>query len=85
MKGIVSCTDCLHKRGEKVSHFLCPTDGLIHQECVDFLCNKCGTKDIVYQNGMYLCPECLTKPDGFRCRLCGSREIVVKTTEVNRI
>lgn len=84
MIGISSCRDCHHQVGEVVAHFVCPQDGLIHQDCVDFLCNKCDSRELTFKDGVYLCPQCYTQVNPFRCRLCGSRKIsfVSQTTEL---
>ncbi len=66
MKGIQTCEDC---------QFLCPNDGLIHQDNVTFLCNNCQSNEVELKGGMYICSKCLTEQESFQCRLCDSKEV----------
>ena len=55
--------------------FTCPTDGKIEREDVMFLCNTCEQSDMVYQDGIYMCPSCLLPGKNFECLICESKEV----------
>lgn len=74
MQGIEICKSC-SATGDKKIHFFCKTDGFIHQYEVSFLCNKCKRSEMIYRDGVYMCPSCLTKPDAFECRICKRQEV----------
>ena len=40
--------------------FKCPNCGTIVQDDVVFLCNQCDKEELIFQNGMYMCPQCLS-------------------------
>jgi hypothetical protein len=55
--------------------FICPTDGEISQDDVIFLCNHCKQEDLIFQDGIYMCPSCLVPGQNFQCMLCDSKEV----------
>ncbi|HLC93688.1 MAG TPA: hypothetical protein VJG85_01605 [Patescibacteria group bacterium] len=55
--------------------FICPNDGELVQEDVIFLCNNCKQDELIFKNGMYICPACLYPGENFECMLCGSKEV----------
>jgi predicted RNA-binding Zn-ribbon protein involved in translation (DUF1610 family) len=55
--------------------FKCPNCGEIPQEDVIFLCNRCEREDVIYTDGLYLCPSCLEPGDNFECMKCGSKKV----------
>ena len=57
-------------------YFKCPKDGILDRNDVDVWCNRCDKKKMVYKDGMYLCPQCMSNTPGkFSCRICGSTEV----------
>ena len=58
--------------------FTCPNDGEIAQSDVVFLCNNCSRDQLVYKNGIYMCPSCLKPGENFQCMLCDSKEVKMK-------
>lgn len=66
-----------HNKGSGV-YFVCPSHGRIPREEVVFLCNKCGSQEMVLKNGMYLCPQCLRPGENFQCRLCDSTGVKLR-------
>lgn len=63
------------------THFLCPTDGLIHQDKVNFLCNTCGQSELVFKDGIYFCPKCFTEAQSYKCQICGSTKVSISGKE----
>lgn len=59
--------------------FECPKCGVIPQEEVVFICNKCDSKEMIQKEGAYLCPQCLTKGENFMCMNCDSKEVKLKS------
>ena len=57
--------------------FTCPNDGVVLQDLVSFLCNRCGSK-MKKIGDSYLCPECLKPNAKFECRLCNSKAVKMK-------
>jgi hypothetical protein len=55
--------------------FICPTDGKIPRDEVVFLCNNCRQDELIYQNGIYMCPSCLRPGHNFECMRCESKEV----------
>jgi hypothetical protein len=55
--------------------FTCPACGVINRDDVVFLCNTCDQSELIYKNGMYMCPSCLGPGNNFECMLCGSKEV----------
>ena len=60
------------------AEFICPKCGLISQEDVIFLCNQCENSELVFQNGMYMCPSCLKEGENFQCMKCDSKEVKMR-------
>lgn len=58
--------------------FTCPKDGKIPQDEVVFLCNNCSRDQVIYKNGIYICPSCLKPGENFECMRCGSKEVKMK-------
>lgn len=56
-------------------HFNCPNCGDINQDNVVFLCNTCDSKEMLYKDGVYVCPQCLNKGNNFMCMTCDSKEV----------
>lgn len=61
--------------------FTCPSCGVVSRDDVVFLCNTCDQSDLIYKNGMYMCPSCLGPGKNFECMLCGSKEVTMKLEE----
>jgi hypothetical protein len=59
--------------------FVCPNCGHKHQDDIIFLCNKCDTKDMIKKDGIYICPQCLSKGENFMCMSCDSKEVKLKS------
>jgi predicted RNA-binding Zn-ribbon protein involved in translation (DUF1610 family) len=59
--------------------FMCPNCGEKHQDDIIFLCNKCDTKDMIKKDGIYICPQCLTKGQNFMCMSCDSKDVKLKS------
>jgi hypothetical protein len=60
--------------------FVCPSCGRIPREEVLFLCNKCGPGEMVYQKGLYLCPQCFEEGEkNFECSTCRSSKVAMKS------
>lgn len=62
------------KQSENVK-FICPNDGEINRDDVVFLCNVCEQEELIYKDGMYVCPSCFTEGENFQCMLCDSKEV----------
>ena len=58
--------------------FICPNCGEIAQDDVVFLCNNCKQADLIFHDGLFLCPACLTPGKNFECMLCESKEVTMK-------
>jgi Zn finger protein HypA/HybF involved in hydrogenase expression len=64
----------------KELHFSCPNCGKISQDDVVFLCNTCDSKKMILKDGVYICPECLTKHHkNFMCMNCDSKDVKLLT------
>ena len=59
--------------------FKCPHCGNISQDNVIFLCNVCAQEDLIFKDGIYMCPSCLMPGENFECMLCGSKEVKMIT------
>lgn len=59
--------------------FKCPNCGEIAQDDVIFLCNVCSQEDLIFKDGIYMCPSCLQPGDNFECMLCGSKEVKMQS------
>jgi predicted RNA-binding Zn-ribbon protein involved in translation (DUF1610 family) len=58
--------------------FVCPKCGKISQNDVVFLCNTCENSDLIFKDGIYMCPQCLCPGDNFECMKCGSKSVRMK-------
>jgi len=58
--------------------FSCPNHGTIPQDDVIFICNKCHQEEMIFKNGMYICPACLIPGENFECMKCGSKKVTMK-------
>jgi hypothetical protein len=65
-----------HKKSEV--KFICPNCGEISQDDVIFLCNVCKQEDLIFKEGIYMCPACLVPGENFQCMLCDSKEVRMK-------
>ncbi len=63
------------KPQENTTLFTCTNCGNITQDEVVFLCNHCKQEDLLYKEGMYLCPACLKPGENFECMNCGSKDV----------
>lgn len=63
---------------EGKAYFVCPRCGRVPREEVVFLCNTCGSQEMVRQHGMLLCPQCLQPGENFQCFLCESKEVELR-------
>lgn len=61
--------------------FKCPNCGEIDRDDVIFLCNKCDREELVFKDGVYMCPSCLEPGENFECYNCESTEVVMETVE----
>ena len=59
----------------KNTEFICPEDGKISRDDVVFLCNTCEKDDVIYKDGIYLCPSCLSPGENFECMICESKDV----------
>ncbi len=55
--------------------FKCPNCGTISQDDVIFLCNTCKQEEVIYKDGIYICPSCLAPGENFQCMLCDSKKV----------
>ena len=55
--------------------FTCPNCGKVERDNVMFLCNTCEQADMIYKEGMYMCPACLAPGENFECLNCESKEV----------
>jgi len=60
---------------KKKFKFVCPNHKEINREDVVFLCNMCDEKDLIFQDGIYMCPSCLKPGKNFQCMLCESKDV----------
>lgn len=70
-------TDILIPDSEALE-FTCPTCGKVSQNDVIFLCNTCDNSDLIYQDGIYMCPQCLYPGDNFECMKCENKHVRMK-------
>lgn len=61
---------------EQIS-FKCPNCGDISREDVIFLCNKCNQDELIFKDGIYMCPSCLEPGENFECAICESTEVTM--------
>lgn len=57
--------------------FTCPKCGEISQDDVVFLCNTCERSELMFKDGLYICPSCLVPGKNFQCMLCDSKDVVM--------
>ncbi|MBW6441720.1 hypothetical protein K0B04_02310 [Patescibacteria group bacterium] len=72
--------DFLLQENENIK-FICPNCKVIPRDDVIFLCNRCDQTDMIFKDGIYMCPACLEKGENFECIKCGSKEVVMKALE----
>jgi DNA-directed RNA polymerase subunit RPC12/RpoP len=54
--------------------FFCPNHGLLKKEDVVVWCNHCSREELIYKDGMYLCPSCFEPNQGnFSCMICNKK------------
>ncbi len=58
--------------------FICPNCGKISQNDVIFLCNTCENSELIHQDGVYMCPQCLYPGDNFECMKCENKHVRMK-------
>lgn len=68
-----------HSEPKDKIKFVCPECGLIPRDNVIFLCNRCDQTEMIFKDGVYMCPSCLEKGENFECLKCGSKKVVMKT------
>ena len=61
--------------GSKTAVFTCPNCGVVTQDEVIFNCNVCEGNELIFKEGVYMCPECLVPGENFECTKCGSKEV----------
>lgn len=59
--------------------FKCPNCGTISQDDVVFLCNHCAKDELIFDNGIYMCPQCLRPGENFECMKCESKEVTMES------
>ncbi len=55
--------------------FVCPNCGDISRDDVIFLCNKCESDQVIFSDGIYMCPSCMAPGENFQCMLCDSKAV----------
>ncbi len=63
--------------------FECPNCGVIHRDDVLFLCNKCDQVELVFKDGIYMCPSCMEPGENFECLICESKDVAMKEGEAS--
>ena len=61
---------------ERGARFFCPNCGEIPRDEVLFVCNNCDSNEILYKDGVFVCPQCFYPGDNFECARCGNRKVV---------
>lgn len=56
--------------------FFCPECGEIPRDEVLFICNNCESNEILYKDGVFVCPQCFYPGDNFECMRCGNRRVI---------
>jgi predicted RNA-binding Zn-ribbon protein involved in translation (DUF1610 family) len=74
-KDIDELTEDLLEEDHKELHFICANCGKITQKDVMFLCNTCDRDELIYKDGVYMCPTCLEPGENFECLSCGSKDV----------
>lgn len=59
-------------------YFECPSCGKIERDDVIFLCNTCQSEELIYKDGIYMCPTCLKPGKNFECVICESTDVKMK-------
>lgn len=67
-------TDILIPDSKSVE-FVCPNCGKISQNDVVFLCNTCDNSELIFKDGIYMCPQCFYPGDNFECMKCESKRV----------
>lgn len=70
-------TDILIPDSESVE-FICPNCGKISQNDVVFLCNTCDNSELIYKDGIYMCPQCFYPGENFECMKCESKHVQMR-------
>lgn len=73
--------DDLNQPTEDTIKFICPDCGIISRDSVIFLCNRCDQTEMLYKDGVYMCPSCLAEGENFECMKCGSKEVKMKRAD----
>jgi predicted RNA-binding Zn-ribbon protein involved in translation (DUF1610 family) len=76
-KEVETVSDILIPDSEVLT-FVCPKCGKISQNDVIFLCNTCENSDLIFKDGIYMCPQCLYPGDNFECMRCGNKNVRMK-------
>ncbi|MBD3366040.1 hypothetical protein GF360_01715 [candidate division WWE3 bacterium] len=63
--------------GSKTAVFTCPDCGVLTQDDVIFACNVCEHDQLIYKEGVYMCPQCLNPGENFICDLCGNKNVTL--------
>lgn len=63
--------------GSKTAIFNCPNCGKLNQDEVIFNCNKCDQGELIFKEGVYMCPQCLAPGENFECFTCGSKKVTL--------
>ncbi len=58
--------------------FLCPNCGEVSRDDVIFLCNHCKKDELIFQEGIFMCPQCLIPGDNFECMICESPKVKIQ-------
>ena len=61
--------------GSQSAVLTCPDCGVITQDDVIFTCNVCESDKLIYKEGVYMCPQCLTPGENFQCMKCGNKNV----------
>ena len=72
--------DFLSEENEDII-FICPNCKVISRDDVIFLCNRCDQTEMIFKDGIYMCPACLENGENFECLKCGSKEVAMKVVE----
>jgi predicted RNA-binding Zn-ribbon protein involved in translation (DUF1610 family) len=81
MRKFEVCYDSIMENKDPVSEdnsgtkFECPNCGVISRDDVVFLCNTCERGELIFKDGIYMCPACLSPGENFQCMICDSREV----------
>lgn len=61
--------------------FSCPSCGVLDRDEVVFLCNTCTQSEVIYKDGIYMCPSCLAPGHNFQCMKCDSKDVTMSLEE----